>query len=216
MQNNYETYDKCIQFIIDNKNLKEKDLMEEVSKIVPKSSKFSGRNKGTGAGGSNTNKNGLGFEEKTKFNTDGFNKIIIGKNEYYENGDIIYCRQNAFQKVMSKLYGYKPEEMTRNPDEAYINKKTKTIKIMEIKHQNVEGSVDEKLWAGSSRKREYEIIFKDFKIEYAYCLSSYFESKFNDNLKFKILNKILDESNIKYFFGQLENYNELRNIWIYE
>jgi len=47
-------------------------------------------------------------------------------------------------------------ELFRCPDEAYIIEYTsgrKVIKILEKKEQNVEGSVETKLWSGPSLKK---------------------------------------------------------------
>lgn len=52
-------------------------------------------------------------------------------------------------------------ELFRYPDEAYLieyNTGKKVIKILEKKEQKVEGSVETKLWSGSSLKREYELL----------------------------------------------------------
>ena len=74
----------------------------------------------------------------------------------------------------------------REPDEAYIIKKDDktTIKILEKKAQNGQGSVETKLWACIGLKREYEIVFGDnFIIEYAFCLSTFLQKKWNRKIK---------------------------------
>jgi hypothetical protein len=89
-------------------------------------------------------------------------------------------------------------------------------KILEKKNQNAEGSVDTKLWAGPSLKREYQICFdklnksnksdKMFKVEYAFTLNKFFKTKFTDpenkdNPKYSVLKEILDENSIEVFYG---------------
>lgn len=66
------------------------------------------------------------------------------------------------------------------------------------KEQNVEGSVETKLWSSPSLKREYELILGDnFNIEYSLCLNIFLTNKFKySDKKFEILKKILDENNI--------------------
>ena len=52
----------------------------------------------------------------------------------------------------------------RCPDEAYIieyNTGKIEIKILEKKTQNVSGSVETKLWASPSLKREYQLLLGD-------------------------------------------------------
>jgi len=86
-------------------------------------------NKGKGAGGANTNKNGKNFEDYTNNEPilidSGYEKIVLNpknKNDYYllktfEDKKIIFTKQNAFKKYMKKLYNI---DMVRTPDEAYI------------------------------------------------------------------------------------------------
>jgi len=70
----------------------------------------------------------------------------------------------------------------RTPDEAYIINDKKLI-IIEKKNQNVNGSVEDKLWTGPIFKEEYEIIFKDiFEIQYIYCVSSFLQEKIESTI----------------------------------
>lgn len=68
-------------------------------------------------------------------------------------------------------------ELFRYPDEAYIieyNTGKKIIKILEKKNQNVEGSVETKLWSGPSLKREYKLILKDnLEVHYGFCVNDF-------------------------------------------
>jgi len=118
---------------------------------------------------------------------------------------------------MKKKYNI---EMFRCPDEAYIitykRRKYISIKIIEKKAQNVDGSVETKLWAGNSLKREYMIKLGDmFKVDYAYTLSSYLENKMKSGEeKYTILNKILNEDNINVFYGDSDDYIANINNWV--
>lgn len=142
-------------------------------------------NKGTGAGGSNTNYYGKKFEEKTnnqiRLLTDGYIKNSFTKkpNDYYlsktfEDKTIIFVLQNGFKMYMKNKYNI---QLFRCPDEAYIieyNTGKKVIKILEKKEQNVEGSVETKLWSGPSLKREYELVLGDnFEVYYGFCVSDF-------------------------------------------
>ena len=131
------------------------------------------------------------------------------------NNKIIYLSQNGFKLYIKKIFNI---EVFRCPDEAYIikNDKNYIIKILEKKEQGVEGSVETKLWASPSLKREYEIIIGEkFVIEYALCLNKYLEKKINsDNKKYKILKQILGESNINIFYGENNDYFDKIYNWI--
>jgi len=184
-------------------------------------------NKGTGAGGSNTNYFGKKFEEKTdnekRLLECGFikEKLTKKKNDYYlsktdEEKKIIYVCQNKFRKYMEIKY---KKKSYRCPDEAYIleyNDGKTVIKILEKKVQNKEGSTETKLWTGPSLKREYELVFgENFKIVYGFCLNNFLQNKIQSSEnKYTILNKILNENNIEILFGDETNYFESLDNWI--
>jgi hypothetical protein len=90
------------------------------------------------------------------------------------------------------------------------------IKILEKKNQNKNGSVETKLWAGPSLKREYESVFGDnFIIDYAFCINDFLQSKLlSNNIKYIILNKILMEYNILILYANNTDYFDKLNIWI--
>ena len=176
------------------------------------------KNKGSKAGGKNTNANGRKFESLTSnysrlidmgFKRTNMNK---GKNAYYlEKDNNIFLEQNGFKMYMKTKYNL---EFIRNPDEAYIiqnsNDKPYLI-ILEKKEQCVEGSVDTKLLAAPGFKKEYELIAGEkFQVEYIFCLSKYFKNKFIEGgKKYTLLNEIFTIYNIHCLFGEDENYFEL-------
>jgi len=189
-------------------------------------------NKGTGAGGVNTTYYGKRFEDKTnnenRLINAGYIKYRINinkKNKYnyyyskkYDDKTIIYLLQDGLKSYIYYKYNI---ELYRNPDEAYIieyNNGNIVVKILEKKEQHVEGSIETKLWSGNSLKREYEIILGDkFKVEYAFCINEFLGNKIKSNInKYKILNIILLESNIKVLFGDDENYFTYLDNWIYD
>lgn len=90
------------------------------------------------------------------------------------------------------------------------------LKYWRKKEQHREGSVETKLWAGSSLKREYEIILGDnFSIDYAYCINKFLSEKFNsDNQKYNILRQILKENNIIVLHAGKSNYYDKLEDWI--
>ena len=183
-------------------------------------------NKGRGAGGANTNYYGKKFEEKTnnqqRLLEMGYTKHSFTKKAYdyylsktFEDKTIVFVLQNGLKKYMKNKYNI---DLFRCPDEAYIIEYTsgrKVIKILEKKEQNVEGSVETKLWAGSSLKREYELVLGiEFEVFYGFCVSEFLKKKLiSSEKKYKILNTILDENNIAVLFGDDANYFETFDTW---
>lgn len=183
-------------------------------------------NKGTGAGGANTNIFGKSFEDNTSMKANllkmGFTEKKMNKSKcgYYlkkkVNGiTIIYLTQSGLKTYFKNKYGIL---LCRHPDEAYIVKtKDKCIvKILEKKEQHCDGSVETKLWAGPSLKREYEIILGNkFIVEYAYCINEFLSKKFNsDNKKYTVLKQILNENNIVVLHANKQSYYNKLVRWI--
>jgi hypothetical protein len=185
-------------------------------------------NKGTGAGGANTNFYGKKFEDKTN-NQNRLLEMGYSKNSYtkskktndfylvktFEDKTIVFVLQNGLKTYMKYKYNI---DMIRCPDEAYIIEYTsgkKVIKIIEKKEQNVEGSVETKLWAGPSLKREYELILdNEFEVHYGFSVNNFLKKKLTSNdKKYTILNTIFQENNIVVLFGDDENYFQTIDLW---
>ena len=188
-------------------------------------------NKGTGAGGSNTNYYGKLFEEKThnekRLLEMGYVKNSFAKKQkkaydYYlsktfEDKTVVFVLQNGLKMYMKNKYNI---DLFRCPDEAYIieyESGRKVIKILEKKEQNVEGSVETKLWSGPSLKREYELVLgEEFEVFYGFCVSEFLKNKLVSNeKKYTILNTIFNENNITVLFGDDENYFETFDAWFF-
>lgn len=189
-------------------------------------------NKGTGAGGSTTNHNGIAFETKTdnehRLLSNGFvRKNIPGKEKtkygfYLEKVDatktIHFVTQNGLKYYMEHFY---KKKMCREPDEAYIiidhMTKNTTVKILEKKNQNVSGSKDNDLCLGLHFKFvEYPSCLGDnFKVEYAFCLSTFHKKHYNsDIIKWKIIKESNEKNKIPVFFGDDEDYFAKVDEWI--
>jgi hypothetical protein len=199
----------------------------DTDKIIKKTNII---NKGTGAGGASTNFYGKKFEDKTNNETRLLNIGFI-KNFYnnkskkiynyylsknYDDKTIIFVLQNGLKNYIKTNYNI---DIFRCPDEAYIiefNNGKKIIKILEKKEQNVEGSVETKLWSAQSLKREYELVLdNNFEVHYAFCVNNFLKNKLTSNeKKYIILNKIFNENNINVLFGDDDNYFELLDLWI--
>jgi|Laugresbdmm110sd_1035091.scaffolds.fasta_scaffold118966_2 hypothetical protein len=214
------------------KKLIEFDIINEHEEIIDKKNiEPILINKGTGAGGTNTNYYGKHFEDKTNNQTrllnDGYIKhsFVYKKqtNAYgyylsktFEDKKIVFVLQNGLKKYMKSTYNI---DAFRCPDEAYIieyNAGKKVIKILEKKAQNMDGSVETKLWSGPSLKREYELVLgNDFEVHYGFCVSKFLQTKITSTeKKYTILNTIFNEHNIAVLFGDDDNYFEKINLWV--
>ena len=208
---------------------KPKFIIEEDDEITTEQQINVVVNKGTGAGGANTNYYGKKFEEKTNnqqrllemgYTKNSFTKKPKKAYDYYlsktfEDKTIVFVLQNGLKMYMKNKYNI---DLFRCPDEAYIIEYIsgrKVIKILEKKEQNVEGSVETKLWSGPSLKREYELVLGvEFEVFYGFCLSEFLKNKIISNeKKYTILNTIFNENNIAVLFGDDENYFETFDTW---
>ena len=186
-------------------------------------------NRGTGAGGANTNLNGKTFEQKTenesRLLSDGFIRKDIpgtkGKKCYYLEKtvgltkSIIYLTQSGMKSYFAHFF---KKEMFRCPDEAYLFRDGTDyiLKILEMKNQNVAGSVDTKLLAGPGFIEEYqECLGSAFQIKYAFCVSAFLKKDYvSDSLKYKILRKINEKHGIAVLFGDDADYYSTLDTWI--
>lgn len=206
--------------------------VKDLTNVIDKLSELTLKNKEKKTpGGKNTNLNGKKFEDYTdcqKIITE-YDKIILGKGKFSfyrikkeSSKSVIFVLQSGLKSYFLKNYNI---TLFRYPDEAFllVNEKAMTLYIIEKKEQAVEGSVETKLWAAPTLKREYEIIldelkkknlFEEINVNYIFCLSNFFKDKFNEeNSKYQILQKIFIENNIKVLFGEDENYfSELQKI----
>lgn len=190
-------------------------------------------NKGTGAGGKNTNKNGYGFEEQCSLDNylieyQNFEWRKIGETRkapsILQINNILYTKQENFKRTLYNLYN-KVFSIHRVPDGAFIcideNKVVEKIIIIEIKNQNKDGSVDDKLYIGDVRIEEYQEMFRMNSLEapeiyYCFVLNEMLSSKFiyGTNQKFKIARKILYRRGIPLFDASISNFkNNLIN-WV--
>ena len=187
------------------------------------------QNRGTGAGGANTNINGKSFEEKTENESrllaDGFTKHRIpgctGKYGYYIQKEIsptksiTYITQDGLKPYFKHFF---KKDTCRKADEAYVikNEDKYTVKILEKKNQNTEGSVDVKLYAGLGFIDEYEFLLgENFTVHYAFCISKFLQDIYNSNTpKGKGLRHVTQKHGIPMFFGDDSDYYEKLDEWL--
>jgi len=102
-------------------------------------------NKGTGAGGANTNLYGKIFEEKTNNETrlleQGFTKTAINKktkfgyylSKTFEDKKIVFVLQSGLKEYIKTFYNI---ELFRCPDEAYIIEYANGKRVIKILEKN--------------------------------------------------------------------------------
>lgn len=176
--------------------------IEEIKDIWNKNTVI--ENKGTGAGGANTNKNGIPYEKITDLK-DEF--TILEKNKFFskikfKNNEKVFIRteqSNLFKYMKNHINSnITPAHGCKNPDECYIF--NDTIFIIEKKFQQVSGSVCEKIQTPHFKKWQYERTFPNYNVIYMYCLSDWFRENCKSELEY------LNYLNIPIFWGNCKNY----------
>jgi len=185
---------------LEENNPKKNLLINKNEKII--------KNKGTGAGGSNTNKHGLLYEKKTDLD----DRITILE----QNKTSSKIKFNNFEKIFIKtrqanLFKYMKDKINtdiekahgcKNPDECYIDEELKNIFIFEKKFQQCNGSVCEKIQTPDFKLWQYSRTFPNYNIIYIFCLSDWFKKNCKAELQY------LDFKNIPYFWGNSNVYKD--------
>lgn len=146
-----------------------------------------------GKGGGNT-KTGLIFEGKTDLAT-----FLAGQNGYRVVDTNVYFDDELVARVFKKhkFYSVFLKELGINwqdyiskqllPDDCIFVIIRNTVFIIECKHQEVAGSVDEKLQTCDFKKKEYKKLLSkaNLDIEYIYLLDDWFRApKYRDVLDY--------------------------------
>lgn len=162
-----------------------------------------------GRGGANT-KTGLVFEGRVDFLT-----FIKKQKNYTVKGNIIFYkgkevgmtfRKNGFYKFLEEREVYYKNFISKKllPDDVIFVIANNTLFIIEIKFQNVSGSVDEKLQTCDFKIQQYRKLLSSLNIEvqYIYILSSWFQkAEYRD-----VLNYIISVNGCSYYFDYLPLY----------
>lgn len=151
-----------------------------------------------GIGGGNT-KTGLLFEKKTCLlqvldATKGYSvkDAKIGKTILYDNVVVAQCyrKHDLYKFLKSNNVDWKALISKKLlPDDALYVIFNNTLFIIEVKIQNVSGSVDEKLQTCDFKKKQYKKLFSqlNIEIEYIYVLSDWFKHPgYKDSLDYVI------------------------------
>lgn len=151
-----------------------------------------------------------------------FEKIVscedfLLKRNFIKTSDYLYCKDDnieiyyfsqgiKFKKFVKKIYKL---ELFTVPDEIFIvkNQKNETkIRLIEVKNQNVSGSVDLKFLAGQAIKNliQEEFDSLNIKIDYAFSVNSFLESNFKNinNKRFQKMKRYNENCNIPIFYAE--------------
>lgn len=138
-----------------------------------------------GIGGGKT-KTGLKFESRSDLRS----AFVKFKDYTAEDGELFYkgklvakmYKKYDFYKKFLKTNEISHEEIISKrllPDESIFIIRNKTLFIIEMKFQEVAGSVDEKLQTCDFKKKQYQKLLKGtkIKVEYVYILNDWFKHK---------------------------------------
>lgn len=178
-----------------------------------------------GKGGGNT-KTGLIFEGKTDLETflskqkgykikaeqetvlfKGKNQKITVRNVYYNSDKVAELyKKNEFYAVLLKKLNIEWEQYISKkllPDDSIFVIIRNTVFIVECKHQQAAGSVDEKLQTCDFKKKEYKKLLSkaNLDVEYIYLLDEWFK-----NPKYKDVLDYIHSVNCDYYFEYIPLY----------
>lgn len=164
-----------------------------------------------GIGGART-LTGLKFEENSDFQKllkriKGYEiKKVSGMSGdcvYYKNELVARCfRKHEFYKFLTES-NVKWEKMLSKrllPDDALLVIVRETLFIIEVKYQQVAGSVDEKLQTCDFKRKQYQrlVASMGLKVEYVYVLSDWFKKP-----EYKDVLDYINSVNCHYKFNEL-------------
>lgn len=146
-----------------------------------------------GHGGGNT-KTGLIFEGKTDLAAflSAQNGYRIESTNVYFNDELVarVFKKHKFYSVFLKELGINWKDYISKqllPDDCIFVIIRNTVFIIEVKHQEVAGSVDEKLQTCDFKKKEYKKLLSkaNLDVEYIYLLDNWFRNqKYRDVLDY--------------------------------
>jgi hypothetical protein len=158
-----------------------------------------------GIGGANT-QSGLHFEKRSDLIAalTALPEFALDGHSILKNGEVVArnCRKNL-------LYGFLKEEgadytkiLSKKllPDEAIYVPAQKKLFIVELKFQQVAGSVDEKLQTCDFKKKQYTRLLEplDVTVEYIYVLNDWFlKPEYRDVLNY------IQSVGCKHYFNEL-------------
>ena len=175
-------------------------------------------NRGTGAGGKNTNINGNSLEKVVR---DTIKKNISSSKLYYEsnnkkkfnletvkfnNKNYLHAPESAFS-IFEKKSVHSNKNIDKahgsiRPDDCLINENDKIINWIECKFQANPGSVGEKLQTFLEKKKNLEMRFPGWNINYCYVITPFIKKNYTWEVKRleeeKISYLLTDEPDFEY------------------
>jgi hypothetical protein len=160
----------------------------------------------SGVGGGRTI-TGLRFEERISLKQifSGMKRYEIkGEDVFFDNKKIAtFYQKNKIYKNFLEPKGinylnYISKKLL--PDDAIFVMKENTLFIIEIKFQEVSGSVDEKLQTCDFKNKQYNKLFKplNIKVKYCYVLNDWFKKQ-----EYKDVLDYIKSVNSYYFFNEI-------------
>ena len=169
------------------------------------------KNKGTGAGGSNTNKNGLTYEKEKDLSSE---YEVIERMQICEkirfksspNKTLITGKKSEFKKYLKSSESDIPDFIrkgihgTKRPDKWFIS--DNNIFIVELKFQQGGGSVCEKLQTPMQKIRNLKDRYPGKKIHYIYGLHEWFRENCEADIYY------LEKDKIPIFWGDDKDFKQ--------
>lgn len=164
-----------------------------------------------GIGGGNT-QTGLNFEKKVDFQDlleaiEGYELKAItgkaGKGVYFKGELVARCfRKHDFYRFLEEYQINWKSILSKKllPDDALLIIVRETLFIIEVKYQQVAGSVDEKLQTCDFKRKQYQKLLKsiEIKVEYVYVLNDWFKKP-----EYKDVLEYINSVNCHYKFNTL-------------
>ncbi|MBU1024361.1 hypothetical protein KKB99_08785 [bacterium] len=159
-----------------------------------------------GKGGSRT-QSGLIFEGRVDLRTlfVGLKGYEYSENSLFFNGKVVakFYKKYQLYSILSHELGIDWKERISKkllPDETIYIISNKTLFIIEMKFQEVPGSVDEKLQTCDFKKRQYEKLLagSGIKVKYVYVLNEWFKKP-----EYKDVLNYIESVGCHYFFKEI-------------
>lgn len=157
-----------------------------------------------GIGGANT-QTGLRFEERIRFSV-AISKLpdykVVGNEIFYKDKKVaeLFPKRKLYNFLLKRLEINYVDYISKRlePDEAILV--GNTLFIVEMKFQNGQGSVDEKLQTCHFKKRQYNKLFSntEINVEYIYILNDWFKAD-----AYKDVLDYIKEVGCYYFFNEI-------------
>ena len=147
----------------------------------------------SGKGGGNT-RTGLIFEGKTDLSTflnEQPHYNVVGNDVFFDNEKVaeVYKKYSFYKVFLTRLQIDWKKYISKQllPDDSIFVLLNNRLFIIECKHQEVAGSVDEKLQTCDFKKKEYKKLMSaaNIDVEYIYLLDDWFRNpKYKDVLDY--------------------------------